>query len=325
MRYLVVAVILGICALCAEAQTETHPPSAAQSLSCLVKSADPPSFPKRNEVDKGFGAMRVLLKFTTADAAPAVEVLFNTARQDMQDTVYRYLRGYRLPCLTPKDGVVTAVQEFSFSNTDRDAAPLPPQRPEGGPPFCVVMPREDMLSPEIQPDKPEHVVVFATFNGDGQQPPEVKFLHASAPQRFMQAVRKRVEKYRMPCRKAGDEPQSLQQQFTLYPSGQDRYGFKREAFSLREFLGMVRRPRELKAHYDLNTMGCPFKVNYTLYGGNVPNEAVVRADKDPNKLPFLDWLASLELKLDADQANALFGSTLQINVGCGTIHLDGES
>lgn len=321
---LALAASLSVCA--AQAQTEVRPRSEAQSLACLVKPAKPPRFPERDKLDRGFGAMRVLLKFKKPDAAPEVEVLFNSARQDMQDEAHRYLERFRLPCLTPADGVVSAVQEFSFMNTDRDATPLAVTRQEGEPPFCLVMPRTDMDGVfGVGPMEVEHVVVAATFTGDGQQAPEVKILHSTGYGRFESAVRARLAEYRMPCRTGREKPQGFQQQFSMFPAGQSRYAFKREAFRLAEFLGMTREPLKLKATYDFKTMGCPFKVNYWVYGGAVPNEAKVDGPEDPNKQPFLAWLAGLQLGFkDQRQANGLFGSQLQIDVPCGTLYLQGD-
>jgi len=314
----------------AQAQTEVRARSEAQSLACLVKPDQPPRFPEKHKLDRGHGAMRVMLSFNKPDAAPQVEVLFNSAREDMQDEVHAHLRRYRLPCLTPQDGTVKAVQEFSFSNTDRQATPLPPERSGEEPPFCLVMPRHDMESwPSFSRQGIEHVVIAATFAGDGSQPPEVKIIHSTASARAEAAVRARLAEYRMPCRTGKEERQSFQQQFSYVPSGHRRHVFKREAFRLVEFLRMTREPRKLKASYDFNTMGCPFKVNYLVYGGAVPNEAKVKGEArpsaDPNKLPFLTWLAGLQLSFkDDDQANDLFGSELQIDVPCGTLNLDGE-
>jgi hypothetical protein len=315
----------------AQAQTEVRAKSEAQSLACLVKPAKPPRFPEKHKLDRGHGAMRVMLSFTKPDAAPRVEVLFNSAREDMQDEVLDHLRRYRLPCLTPQDGTVKAVQEFSFNNTDRDATPLPAERRGDEPPFCLVMPRRDMEGwRTVGRQEVEHVVIAATFAGDGSQPPEVKVIHSTGSASAEAAVRARVAEYRMPCRTGKEEPQSFQQQFTHTPSGHRRHVFKREAFRLVEFLRMTREPRQLKASFDFSSMGCPFKVSYLVYGGAVPNEAKVKGEAgpstDPNKLPFLNWLASLQLGFKDDaQANDLFGSELQIDVPCGTLNLDGES
>ncbi|MFG6467490.1 hypothetical protein [Roseateles sp. BYS87W] len=307
------------------AQTERREASPAQSLACLVKPERAPRYPVKHKLDRAFGGMRVKLSFTRPDAAPQVEVLFNSAREDMQDEAMDYLRRYRLPCLTPADGTVTAVQEFSFSNTDRDATPLPAERAPGEAPFCLVMPRQDMRPWNTFGNEIEHLVVAATFSGNGQQPPEVKVIHSTGSKRMEDAVRERLAEYRMPCRTGAEPPQGFQQQFSYVPPGHRRYGFKREAFGLVEFLRMTRHPQALRAAFDFGTMACPFKVKYTLYGGAVPNEAVEQGRRGPpdlNKLPFLTWLAGLELGFkNESQANDLFGSVLQIDVPCGTLNL----
>lgn len=320
-------VALALAASGAAAQTEVAQKSDAQRLACLVKSAKEPVYPVRDKLDHATGGMRVLLKFTQPDAAPTVEVLFNSAREDMQDAVYRYLRGYRLPCLTPADGTVNAVQEFSFSNIDRDATPLDASRGEGGTPMCIVMPRRDFAAYNggFAPLEVQHLVAVATFSGDGDQPPEVKFIYSTGDEKLERMVRERFAEYRMPCRKAGAAPQSFQQLFSMFPTDQTRYGWKQEVFSLVRFLGMTREPLKLQAHYDFNTMGCPFKVNYRVYGGSVPNEASVAGKPDPNKKPFLAWLAGLQLGFKNErQARNFFGTELQIEVPCTTLDLSGE-
>lgn len=320
------AVLFALLSGAAHAQTEVRSLSQAQSLACLVKPDKPPSFPQQHSLDRGFGGMRVLLTFRKPDAAPEVQVLFNSAREDMQDEVHRHIRSYRLPCLSAADGAVKAVQEFSFNGTDRDASAVPPERMGDEPPFCLVAPRRDMAGWATSSRRPEveHVVIAGTFTGDGKQPPEVKILHSTGSAHAEQAVRARLTEYRMPCRTGSEAPQSFQQQFTHVPSGHRRHVFKREAFELVEFLRITREPQKLKASYDFHTMGCPFKVNYMVYGGAVPNEAKVQESADPNKLPFLTWLASLQLGFKDDrQARDLFGSELQINVPCGTLNLTG--
>ncbi|WP_422011335.1 hypothetical protein [Roseateles sp.] len=320
------AVLWALAASGAAAQTAVVQKSEAQRLACLVKPAREPAYPARDKLDRAVGGMRVLLKFTQPDAAPTVEVLFNAAREDMQDAVYRYLRGYRLPCLTAADGAVTAVQEFSFSNTDRDATPLDATRRDGDTPMCIVMPRRDPPGYRsfIPPDV-EHVVAAITFSGDGQQAPEVRFVYSTGNDRFEEQVKAYVADYRMPCRKAGAAPQMLQQQFSLFPMDRSRYGWKQEAFGLAKFLGMTREPGKLQAHHDFNTMGCPFKVRYSVYGGSVPNEATVAGKPDPNKQPFLAWLSSLELAFKNErQARDFFGTQLQIDVPCTVLSLTGD-
>lgn len=327
MRRVFVAALLGACVLGVSAQTEVVSRSEAQRLGCLVKAANPPRYPQRGKLDREDGAMRVLLKFTRADAKPDVEVLMNTAREDMQDQVFDYVARYRLPCLQPEDGPVTAVQDFSFRNNDLDPTPLPLEGTAAGrPPLCVVMPRRAMdYHMGIGRPEAEHVVAEITFSGDGQQPPQVRFSYSSGSARFEAAVQEWVAEYRMPCRTAQDKPRTVEQHFSMFPSTKRRYGFKRERFALMEFLAMTREPLKLSGHFDFNTMGCPFKVDFVLGGGSYANQASVRGPTDPNKVGFLAWLQALQFDFkSADMANDLFGSRLQVDVPCANLNLSGE-
>ncbi|MEO3690251.1 hypothetical protein [Roseateles paludis] len=305
------------------AQTETVVPTDAQALRCLIKPEKPPEFPEQHRLDRGSGGMRVLLKFSAPDKGPSVEVLYNSARQDMQDEVYSYLSKLRLPCLQASDGVVVAVQEFRFWNSDRDPEPMPPASSQEGQHSCVVVPRTDMEGPPswYRADSTEHIIAAVTFVGDGAQPPQVKFLHSSAGQIFEKAVRDRLLTYRMPCRTGKESPYMLRQQFTYFPARGRSWTLKQERFGLVEFLKMTSNVLARPVDFDLKTMDCPFKVGYTIYGGNVPNEAYVLGRRnDPNVLGFVRWLEGLQLRYSsAEQANDFFGSELQIEVPC--LHL----
>lgn len=318
-RAAIMAVLLGGTGLAALAQTDITPLSPAQSLSCLQRPAEAPRYPKQHRFDRGYGLTRVMLHFDKPDAAPRVEVLANTAREDMQDQVFRHLEAYRLPCLRPEDGSVRAVQEFSFNNSDR--APLPMES-KSRQDFCIVMPRRQMESPRMFGSDAQHVVVTALFAGDGQQAPEVKIIHSSASGVIERMVREYVAEYRMPCRSGSEGVQGMRQQFSFMPSGARRYTLKREAFGLAEFLGMTRDARQLQADFDFATMNCPFRVDYTIHGPQLPNEVRTGSPRDPNRLPFLRWLAERQLAFSNDkQANDLFGQTVQIDVPCGRLNL----
>jgi len=303
--------------------SDVTPPSEARSLGCLVRKEKPPSYPSKLEKHLGSGFLRVLLHFTRPDEAPRVEVLANTAAPEMQDEAFSYLASYRLPCLSAADGVVKAVQEFHFRNTDRDPLPMEAGTSES---FCVVMPREPMEPPSPWPGErdPEHVVAVASFSGDGQQPPEVKLIHSTGSKRFEALVRERMALYRMPCRTGQESPRSMRQQFSYFPANGRRYVMKRDAFELREFLGMTADIHKVSAEFDFNTMACPFKVNYTPHGPSLPNEVTAQPE-DPNRYAFLKWLAQRQLAFRSErQANDLFGSVLQIQVPCGTLNLQAK-
>ncbi|PZP32353.1 MAG: hypothetical protein DI603_09955 [Roseateles depolymerans] len=309
----------------AMAQSEIPTLSAAQRLSCLERPERPPRYPGHGRLDRGRGAMRVLLHFRRADAPPEIEVLLNTAREDMQDEAYRYLRGYRLPCLQPEDGVVDAVQEFSFSNSDRLPAPLPPESRDGqSPGRCVVQPRRDArVHLGYSSVGVEHVLAEARFAGGPDDPPEVRVSFSTGDRRLEDAVREQLAQYRMPCRQAGDRPQTYRQLFSLHPKGVRRFAFSRESYDLAGFLALTRDTPARAAYFDFNTMSCPFKVEYRVWGLGLPNEAWVAGERaNPNRQPFLDWLAAQSLDTRSDkQALDLFGSHLQITIPCADMDL----
>lgn len=305
------------------AQTDATPPSPARSLSCLLRPERAPSYPARHQHDHGFGHMRVLLRFEQPDAAPKVEVLVNNAREDMQDQVYRYLGGYRLPCLQPGDGPVSAVQEFNFHNGDRDPVPLAAD--DGAGKSCLVTPRRDVTPPYIDGREVMHVVAVAAFNGDGAQAPEVKIIHSTASPKLEQLAVERMGEYRMPCRRPGDEARVVRQHFVFRPAAASLYTLKREAFGLGEFLGMTKGAHQLQAFFDFRTMGCPFKVNYRIHAPVLPNEVWASGPADPNRQPFLHWLGERELNFGSDKvANDLFGQVMQLSVPCGELNLRPE-
>jgi len=311
----------------AHAQTDITPRTAAQSLSCLSKPAEPPRYPAQNKYDRGSGLVRVLLKFNAPDQPPTLEILANTARENMQDQVERYVSAYRLPCWQPSDGTVQAVQEFSFSNSDVGPTALAPDRSHTQTASCIVMPRKDLKGLNSSPldNEVSHVVVAVAFSGDGEQAPEVKVLHATADSRIQEAIVEFAQSYRMPCRTGKEAPNVFRQLFKFAPRAAPRISLKQDHFSLREFLQMTPEPQKLAAHFDFHTMSCPFEVKYRIYGPALPNEAEVAGPTDANKALFLDWLAKQSLTFKNErQANALFGSILHIQVPCGVLDLNPE-
>ncbi|XHS79778.1 hypothetical protein ACFJGW_07305 [Burkholderiaceae bacterium UC74_6] len=320
-----VALLLWVVAGAASAQlTDITPRSDAQRLACLNRPAEPPMYPERDKYDHTTGFMRVQLSFRQPDEPPVVEVLVNTAREDMQDRVFSYLKRMRLPCLKVEDGTVVAVQEFNFRNGPIAPLPLDPARRMDE--VCLVAPRDDMKWPGVFSVKQsEHIVATIAFDGDGTQPPLVRIVHSSAGEVFEDMVRNQVAKYRMPCRKAGDRPVAFQQIFNLQAGDGRRFVLKQKVFSLMNFLALTEGVRQLKADFDLNTMGCPFKLNYQIMAPALPNNVVLLGPVDPNKLAFVRWIAERRLQLDDRMANEFFGEILQVEVPCGHLKLDPEA
>lgn len=308
--------------------TDISPPSPAQSLNCLLRPDQPPKFPQRGSYDRSSGFARVKLKFTSPDKAPEVQLLTNSLREDMLDVVTRYVDRYRLPCLQPADGTVSAVQEFEFSNSQKAPLPLAPDEPtlRGRSDLCYTRPKQDMVFNTLNAGREvNNVVITMTFAGDGEQPPEVKVLHAQAVPFAIDTVVAWASGSRMSCRKAGDPPVVLRQSFQLYPPGVQRRVLKVEQLNLVDFLGMTQNPQADGVRFDFNTMACPFNVNYTAYGPALPNE-VTDGEKKADRAIFIDWLSRQNLNFSSPkQARALFGETLQIRVPCGELDLQAKT
>lgn len=311
---------LGGTAAQAQSTSDVTPRSPAQSLSCLQRPGDPPRYSQINAQEDNRWLMRVQLRFDKPDARPKAEVLFNDGvPESLQDQVVRYIAQYRLPCLTPADGVVTAVQEFNFNNTER--APLPYETPGVTDAFCVVAPRRDLESPPLMSGKFQHVIVAMTFDGDGQQPPKVKVLYAEASSAVEDATVAQAKLYRMPCRAGSEAPRTVDLHYTFATVGTNAYTVPDEILKLGRFLGMTENVAALDADFDFHSMDCPFRVNYTTYSPHLPNQ-IRTAMSNPNRTAFLKWLSERNLHFaNAKQANELFGKTFQIQVNCGALHL----
>ncbi len=297
-------------------------PSPAKSLQCLVQPTKKLRFPAGDPYDRTSRLVRVQLHFEKPDAAPRVELLANTAREDMVELVQEHVSKYRLPCLAPGDGTVRAVQEFNFTNTEMQ--PLPTSQDSPAPKHCVVMPVEDMSPPRWPSDTVEHVMMEFTFDGDGKAAPSTKIIFSTGMRSLEESVREWVDKYRAPCRKAGDPPFIARQNFTFHPPGKTRFVLKREVISLADFLSSTQLPQgETESiYFDFNTMNCPFLVNYTSRHPHLPNDAVAGSPADPNRLALVKWLSSRSLKFTSKrQANELFNATLQIQIPCGVLDL----
>jgi hypothetical protein len=235
--------------------------SSAQSLNCLVTPKETLRYPARDKYDRQSGLVRVQLHFEKADAPPRVQILANTAREEMVEMVQDHVRKYRLPCLSGSDGTVSAVQEFAFSNTEQQPLPVS-ATPRPMPNFCVVAPTDSVPVPPLGSDYSEHLIIEFTFDGDGQSPPKLATAFSTGWASFEREVKNWASQYRMPCRRAGDPPISAKQQFSYFPASGGPYRWKKEVFSLPEFLRMTKGWESLAADFDLKTMDCPFLVNY---------------------------------------------------------------
>jgi hypothetical protein len=305
------------------AQTPLPESTPARTLSCLQKPTEALRFPEKHRYDFAYGLVRVQLRFEHPDQPPKVEVLANTAREDMFELAQDYLRGYRLPCLKATEGAVLAVQEFRFNNRFPES-PVPMGAPQPGGSACIVMPSKPPESPQRTLDRDlVHVLVYASFDGDGQQRPQVDLVYSTASGAVESMVKDYLAEYRMPCRTADMRPYKFEQLFTFQPSGtRPPYVLTKVRFGLKEYLGMVKDLSNEVAVHDLNTMACPFSVRIGLRAPALPNTIDEVGPRDANRVLFMKWLASLQVAFsNSRQASDLFDTSVQVDVPCGVVNL----
>ena len=84
-----------------------------EKSAAAVATANPPLYPARFLREGQTGSVLVRLKFVSTDAAPEVEILYESNKV-FTGAVQRAIERYRLPCLAPRGGPVIATQLFTF-------------------------------------------------------------------------------------------------------------------------------------------------------------------------------------------------------------------
>jgi hypothetical protein len=84
---------------------------------------------------------------------------------------------------------------------------------------------------------------------------------------------------------------------------------------------MVKNVEARPVNFELDTMGCPFRLNFTLGRPALPNRVTESGTPNANRRGFIAWLEELELALTKEEFENLLGAELFIDVPCGTIKL----
>jgi hypothetical protein len=268
------------------------------------------------------GLIRLKLTFTRGDEAPSVDPLIAEASGAMQSEVLDYVRSYRLPCMKPGQAPISAVQEFVF-----DALSTPEGKPlrvvEDVPArFCLVRGKDDVEIRGITVERePVHVLVSIRFDGDGHQRPKIKTLASTASGHVEHAILENIGDYRMPCRQAGDEPQTFQQQFAFFPAGFERTSFRDKQMALPSFLSLMKNAQAERVYFDLNTMACPFQVEWIYMQPYAKNLVSEIRGRNPNRAEFMAWLSTLNFKAPERRAKLMVGAEMVVDVPCGVVDL----
>ena len=89
-------------------------------LSCLKGAERPPRYPPLSREKGEQGAVLARYVFSSPDAPPRVDILFDGGRPRLAQTVTDYASEYRLPCMQPAEGPLHVVQAFRFRMQGED-------------------------------------------------------------------------------------------------------------------------------------------------------------------------------------------------------------
>ncbi|MCE4553999.1 hypothetical protein [Pelomonas cellulosilytica] len=327
MRSTLIAAVLGLCALGALAQSAMDDRSGETTLACLQRPAAP-KYPENALERRTSGFYRMQLRFTEAKRAPEVQVLFAAGSAELQDEAEQYAKQFRLPCLQP-GSTVALLQEINFRAISDGGidAPTPvnlPQPPSSRFLQCLRTPPDaPRLNDAVQLQafkrelKNGNLVAELTFTAP-DQPPQAKVVYDTLNRRHRDDILRYVEEYRVPCMEAGQRF-AMQQTFQVNFDNNRNFVFKDTG--LVNFLGQVKDLEARPVNFQLDTMGCPFRLHFRLGRPAIENTVTESGERNPNRRAFIAWLEQLELALTREQFENLLGAEMFIDVPCGIIKL----
>lgn len=328
MFKIVVALTVSLWLQVGHAQTALPDRSGDVTLACLARPEIALAYPDEVLKQRINGFFRVQMRFTEANKRPEVEVLYEAGSTGLREAVLDYVSRMRLPCLKPGQ-TVTALQEFSFDalGVGRVTSPPPLNVPSSqaasytqclrssGAPLELSEPSQPSRS--VKTSKDGNLIAEIYFNAP-DQPPEVKVIYDSMYAANRDSILEYLSKYRLPCLPEGRRI-GIEQQFSVHWSGNLKFAFN--DLSLVKFLALVKDLNARPVEFNLDTMGCPFRLRWKLGRPATANRVYEVGEPNANRLPLLAWLHDLELNLTKERFEGLLGAELMIDVPCGVIKL----
>ena len=299
------------------------PESALRCLQPEAAKLAPVVYPADELLLNRGATVRVRLTFTDATSEPKAVVYYNPGSDAFADAVTEAVRAYRLPCLPAGAKPVTATQAFSFVPHDgrRVVRSRAIDDDDGSHPCRFIQ------EPQRKPRYPSQVsgstsdfgfVMMALTFSAKDKPPKTQVLFSAGGPRFVYAAESFVSEYRLDC-PPPYEPITARKTFSFRMGDGDQYGLKN--LNLKQFVGVIDKLNEQHVRFDLNSMGCPFDLRFTLYQPYARNGIGELERADPNRREFIDWLGSVALKLPRKAHEQVIGNTITLSVPCGTLDL----
>ena len=262
--------------------------------------------------------LRARLTFKASDAEPEVDVLWSDLGAAAKDQILAHLRSYRLPCLGAEDGPQAFVQEFWHwpQQVLPEVGMLWPTRLDGAMPqpcdvgmaFVSKVPMGGLVK----------FLIKIRFKTDGSEP-DVEMVYQSGLDRRSVNVLRDYFRGLRSCLDGRVPNAWFEVAFTL--SDRDSQA---KPTGLLEMLGAVQGKSALRAHFDTNTMSCPFKFLWEFGQPTRRNSAGTASGYDANRTAFLGWLGTLKLDLSAREEAARFMDHMLVEVPCVVLNLAPE-
>jgi hypothetical protein len=161
------------------------------------------------------------------------------------------------------------------------------------------------------------VLVRMTFTAV-DAPPAVEILYSTGDRKLIQAVERAVSAYRLTCMPPGLDRIIARRHFV-------RYGIEAKVPQLKRELALVEvlrlAPGAKGVRFDLNTMGCPFQVEFAPYRPYSYNAVREVGGMNPARREFLRWLQDLPLDLPPGFMRTAMGKTSVVFVPCTVLDL----
>jgi hypothetical protein len=319
-----------VAALCegALAQHTEIEPAPAQRCIVTVDGASPlPEYPSLALSRRRSGRVLVELTFSDASSPPQVRVIQREGHPEdvgeFVEAVRAHARHLRTPCWTPGEPPSRIEREYAFE-PDRSATFV---SGELDPDAARVQRLVRCLSHETGAREPTYprtaardrvqgrVVLRLRFDA-ADRPPTVEAFARHYARPLVQRARSWATGYRLPC--FDGKPVSFLRTYTFVFEG-ETYGFK--PLTLLQLMRLAKGLEQERLHIDTSQMGCPFDLRFSPRQPMLPNGIAQVGGDDPRRLPLLRWLRDVQLNLNSEQLDAVFGDYVNVTVPCLTIDL----
>jgi hypothetical protein len=317
--------VLLLVAAAASAQQVDLPISAvSRCLTVREGGAEAPDYPLTAFTDRTRGAVQVLLVFDRADAAPRVTVQENIGGDDFVNAVRQHARDLRLPCLQPGEAPARLVRDYQFVPDDRQVhwfrtedADADAQRAA----WRCVRHASGASKPEYsraarRAEVQGRVVAELRFDSADKPPQQVVHARPSASE-LARSVETWLTGLRMPCHTGGVSKSDWVFEFRF--EGDDRYGFRKLPFT--SLVGATLGIERQRLQFDTTTMGCPFEIDFRFRQPHLRNLVGEVGERQAARRPLLEWMETINLRLNGNQLDSVYGDQTRITVPCIRIDL----